>query len=170
MKKDLQTESDKKLPLDVFNKMINRYNSEIKAGKAGRRPVRNTTPGGPPVREEIKNQSKWVWLERDTLEKLLALTDKNDGGIKMYFCQYDEDTAPPVDTDKYIGKLTLALAASNKVGNEIVDIRPNKNQKSLLIPLIEDKSDSLENAGQLCPPNCNSDPCSDLTDLDNCPE
>lgn len=169
MEKERQSAADEKLAFEDFKKMINRYNSEIKAGKAGKGPARSTA-GNPPNREDIKNQSKWVWFDRDTLEKLLALTDRNDGGIKMYFCQYDEETAPPKNPNKYIGRLTLALVASNKVGDEIVDIKPSPVQKSLVIPHVLDKSDSLENAGQLCPPNCNSDPCSDLTDLDNCPE
>ncbi|EON78845.1 hypothetical protein ADIS_0742 [Lunatimonas lonarensis] len=84
-------------------------------------------------------QTKSVWFDRATIEKLLALTDPKKGGIKIYFGQYDEETLPEIDDTKakkqMDGRLTVILAASDE----------NKDPQ---------EETQVINNGWFCPPNC----------------
>lgn len=91
-------------------------------------------------KEEAKTQTKSVFFDRKTIEKLLAQTDPDKGGIKIYLGMYDQETLSERDESSdmakdYIGKLTLILTASND--NEDPD------QESKMI-----------NGGRVCPPDC----------------
>ena len=98
----------------------------------------------------IDEQSDWVWFDRKKLEELLALTDENEGGIKIYFGQYTKsnlDILPPQwpDREDYIGRLSLALVASNKNSNGYEDIYLKDSERS---------NHGIQNTGDLCPPTC----------------
>jgi hypothetical protein len=100
---------------------------------------------------EIQEQSDWVFFERATLEKLLAMTDVKTGGIKMYFGQYNEENLDMIPLDRpfredYIGRLSLALSASNRTTQGIQDVYSADS-------VMEDQG--LENGGTICPPDCN---------------
>ncbi|MCC5939611.1 MAG: hypothetical protein JJU34_20190 [Lunatimonas sp.] len=84
-------------------------------------------------------QTRSVWFDRETIEKLLADTDSKKGGIKIYFGQYDQDTLPEIeDTElrkEMDGRLTVILAASNE----------NKDPE---------EETQIVNGGWFCPPHC----------------
>ncbi len=91
-------------------------------------------------KEKAKTQTKSVWFDRKTIEKLLAQTDPNKGGLKIYLGMYDQETLSereesPDMAKEYIGKLTLILTASND--NE----DPDEESKMI-------------NGGKVCPPDC----------------
>nr|MBI1231232.1 hypothetical protein [Cytophagales bacterium] len=84
-------------------------------------------------------QTRSVWFDRFTIEKLLEQTDPKTGGIKIFFGKYDEDTSSEADKsfkpEELNGKLTVILAASN--ANEDPEV------ESMVI-----------NGGKVCPPDC----------------
>ncbi|NHE56884.1 hypothetical protein [Cyclobacterium plantarum] len=90
-------------------------------------------------KETAKDQTRSVWFDRETIEKLLAQTDPKSGGIKIFLGMYDKDTlSEREDQDRaeaYIGKLTLVLTAS--------DDNQDPDQETLII-----------NGGKVCPPDC----------------
>ncbi|WP_439483176.1 hypothetical protein [Cyclobacterium plantarum] len=90
-------------------------------------------------KETAKDQTRSVWFDRETIEKLLAQTDPKSGGIKIFLGMYDKDTlSEREDQDRaqaYIGKLTLVLTAS--------DDNQDPGQETLII-----------NGGKVCPPDC----------------
>ncbi|MDN3689566.1 hypothetical protein [Cyclobacterium jeungdonense] len=89
--------------------------------------------------ESAKDQTRSVWFDRQTIEKLLAQTDPKMGGLKIYLGMYDEDTLSerddPERATEYIGKLTVILAAS--------DENQDPDQEKLIV-----------NGGKVCPPDC----------------
>ena len=101
--------------------------------------------------KDIEEQTNWVFFERATLEKLLAMTDPKTGGIKMYFGQYDQENLGMIPLDRplredYIGRMSVALSASNRTAQGIEDIYLSDSSA-------EDQG--LENGGKICPPECN---------------
>ncbi|EOZ95949.1 hypothetical protein A33Q_2542 [Indibacter alkaliphilus LW1] len=85
----------------------------------------------------IKQQTLSIWFSRSQVENLLKLTDEKEGGVRIFFAQYDEDTIPTGlenVKEKLIGKLTVALA-------------PCKVDE---VPHVE----SFINGGTICPPFC----------------
>ncbi|MFC4870423.1 hypothetical protein [Negadavirga shengliensis] len=88
---------------------------------------------------EFANQSKSVWFDRQSIEKLLAQTDEKTGGLKIFFGVYDESTAADIQSSRpgkeSIGKLTVILTASDE-------------NKSTDLP------DRIMNGGKTCPPDC----------------
>lgn len=110
----------------------------------------------------INEQSDWVWFDRNTIQKLLDMTDSEKGGIKIYFGQYDENNVNmlPEDMRKkhdYIGRVSLALAACNKTETEFEDIYSESNEiqnTSNLMLMRSNDRDSPVNAGYVCPPDC----------------
>ena len=113
--------------------------------------------------ELIDEQSDWVWFDRNTIQKLLEMTDPGNGGIKIYFGQYDERNVVmlPEDMRKkhdYVGRVSLALMASNKTKTEYEDIYSGSNniQNTSEMSLMRDGGgESPANAGDVCPPKCN---------------
>ncbi|SMD42705.1 hypothetical protein SAMN00777080_1267 [Aquiflexum balticum DSM 16537] len=111
----------------------------------------------------INEQSDWVWFDRNTIQKLLDMTDSEKGGIKIYFGQYDENNVNmlPEDMRKkhdYVGRVSLALAACNKTETEFEDIYSASNEiqnTANLMLLRSNDRDSPVNAGTVCPPICN---------------
>lgn len=113
---------------------------------------------GKPVNE----QSDWVWFDRDSIQKLLDMTDPKIGGVKIYFGQYDKNNMSMLPEDRknreeYIGMVSVALVACDKTAKEYKDIYSEVSTDTDL------KTESLEsgdgtspmNAGDLCPPSCN---------------
>lgn len=84
-------------------------------------------------------QTRSVWFDRSTIEKLLSMTDSKKGGLKIYFGQYDEETLPEIeDTElrkQMDGRLTVILAASDE----------NKDPQ---------EETQVVNGGWFCPPSC----------------
>lgn len=89
--------------------------------------------------KSAKEQTRSVWFDRETIEKLLAQTDAKTGGLKIYLGMYDEDTLSERDdlenATEYIGKLTVILTASD-------DNQDPEDEKMIV------------NGGKVCPPNC----------------
>jgi hypothetical protein len=112
--------------------------------------------------ELINEQSDWVWFDRNTIQKLLDMTDPENGGIKIYFGQYDEKNVVmlPEDMRKrhdYVGRVSLALMASNKTKTEYEDIYSGSNEiqdSSKMMLMSSGDGDSPVNAGSVCPPIC----------------
>ncbi len=112
--------------------------------------------------ELINEQSDWVWFDRDTIQKLLDLTDPVKGGIKIYFGQYDKKNVEILPKERrekydYVGRVSLALMASNKSETEFEDIYSNSNQiqdASKMMLMSGRGGDSPVNAGTVCPPDC----------------
>ena len=120
--------------------MKKKYDKEVREGKPAKNGRRNK-----------KNQTRWVFYDRETLEKLLAQADPDPkkGGIQFYFTEYTEETAKkyyPEEYEKVVGSLTLVLCAANLEGN----IPKTISLKSAEV--------TYENKGQLCPPSCEPDP------------
>ncbi|MFO7826642.1 MAG: hypothetical protein R6V72_22100 [Cyclobacterium sp.] len=90
-------------------------------------------------KETARDQTRSVWFDRHTIEKLLAQTDPKTGGVKIYLGMYDKETLSEREDQErgeaYIGKLTLVLTASNE--NE------DPNQETMIV-----------NGGKVCPPDC----------------
>jgi len=112
--------------------------------------------------ELINEQSDWVWFDRNTIQKLLDMTDPENGGIKIYFGQYDEKNVVmlPEDMRKkhdFVGRISLALMASNKTKTEYEDIYTGSNEiqdSSKMMLMSSGDGDSPVNAGSVCPPIC----------------
>jgi hypothetical protein len=112
--------------------------------------------------KEIGEQSDWVWFDRDTIQKVLDMTDPDKGGIKIYFGQYDEKNVVllPEDMRKkydFVGRVSLALMACNKTETAYEDIfsEANEVQKNSGMMLMRSSGGkSPVNAGNVCPPEC----------------
>jgi hypothetical protein len=89
--------------------------------------------------ESAKQQTRSVWFDRQTIEKLLDQTDPKQGGIKIYLGMYDKDTVSEqgerANRSDYIGKLTVILTASND--------NDDPGQQTMIV-----------NGGKVCPPDC----------------
>ena len=89
--------------------------------------------------DKAKDQTRSVFFDRKTIEELLAKTDEKEGGLKIYLGMYDDDTVKErggkEDSEDYIGKLTLILAASNDNSSTTDD-------------------SWIRNGGKICPPVC----------------
>ncbi|WP_373497194.1 hypothetical protein [Aquiflexum sp.] len=111
---------------------------------------------------DINEQSDWVWFDRNTIQKLLDITDPDKGGIKIYFGQYDEKNVVLIPEDRrkkhdYVGRVSLALAACNKTETEYEDIYSRTNEiqdTSKMMLMSSGDGDSPVNAGYVCPPDC----------------
>lgn len=112
--------------------------------------------------ERIDEQSDWVWFDRETIQKLLDMTDPKKGGIKIYFGQYDKKNVESLPEDMrkkhdYVGRVSLALMASNKTETEFEDIYSGSNEMqdaSRMMLMSRGDGDSPVNAGSVCPPEC----------------
>jgi hypothetical protein len=112
--------------------------------------------------KDINEQSDWVWFDRNTIQKLLDMTDPDQGGIKIYFGQYDKQNVVmlPEDMRKkhdFVGRVSLALMACNKTETEFEDIYSSSNEMqdaSRMMLMSRGDGDSPVNAGSVCPPEC----------------
>jgi hypothetical protein len=126
--------------------------------KAAKKSKKANNGKGKPIAE----QSDWVWFDRETIQKLLDMTDPDKGGIKIYFGQYDEKNVVMLPRDRrekhdYIGRVSLALAACNQTETEYEDIFSGSNEiqdDSKMMLMSSSGRDSPVNAGSLCPPEC----------------
>ncbi len=120
------------MDLEKFRKLRENYNKQVGSGE----------PGTDQEGKKITRQTQSVWFDRKTVQDLLDQTDEKTGGIKIYFGEYDEDTAGEVASAKepkeLIGKLTVILGASNN----------NDDPKDGTL---------LRNGGKVCPPDCGRD-------------
>ncbi|MCH7415733.1 hypothetical protein MM213_19690 [Belliella sp. R4-6] len=109
--------------------------------------------------EQIKEQTDWVWFDRETIENALKDADKDGkvGGLKMYFGQYDKETIEMIEENRekreaYIGRISLVLKPCNLTEDGLQDV-----SSSPLTKHTEIEDDDLEegwNGGRICPPNC----------------
>jgi len=91
-----------------FESMKAKYDEEVKKGKRAK--GKND--------KDKTNQTSWIFLDRETLEGLLAKADKDPkvGGIQFYFTEYTEETAKkvyPNEVDEYTGQMTLVMRVAN---------------------------------------------------------
>jgi hypothetical protein len=89
----------------------------------------------------ITNQTKWIFFDRESLERILAQTDPDPkkGGIKFYFTEYTQEVAEkyhPNNSDSYVGRITLVFEGAD---------RDNLQQEP---------GNDFENIADLCPPFC----------------
>jgi hypothetical protein len=127
--------------------------------KAAKKSIKAKNKNG----KEINEQSDWVWFDRNTIQQLLDMTDQNQGGIKIYFGQYDKKNVEMLPKERrekhdYVGKVSLALIACNKTKTEYEDIysEANEIQDTSNLKLMSRSSGgrSPVNAGNVCPPDC----------------
>src|SRR5690554_5186458 len=120
------------MDLKKFKQLRESYEKQIGQGKSG------IDKNG----EKITRQTQSVWFDRKSIQELLDKTDEKSGGIKIYFGEYDEETAGEVpninDPNDLVGKLTVILGASNN----------NEDPKEGAL---------LKNGGRICPPHCGRD-------------
>ncbi|MFD2034130.1 hypothetical protein ACFSKL_04970 [Belliella marina] len=107
--------------------------------------------------EPIKEQTDWVWFDRETIENALKDADPDGkiGGLKMYFGQYDKETIRMIPEDRekkeaYIGRISLVLKPCNMTGEGLEEVKScDENGDD------DDDDDGLSwNGGRICPPNC----------------
>lgn len=118
-----------------------KYDTEVKKGK----PATGTR------KKDKNNQTDWIFLDRETLEGLLAKADKDPkvGGIQFYFTEYTEETAEkihPKEGAAYCGQLTLVMRAANLKEKKLVTVGKGAVK------------DEYENGGLECPFNCETEP------------
>lgn len=121
--------------------MKGKYDTEVKKGK----------PATGTKKKDKNNQTDWIFLDRETLERLLAKADKDPkvGGIQFYFTEYTEETAEkthPKEGLAYCGQLTLVMRAANLKGKKPVSIERGG------------MGDEYENGGVTCPFHCEDGP------------
>src|SRR5690554_6887174 len=120
------------MDLKKFKQLRESYDRQIGKGESGK------DKNG----EKITSQTQSVWFDRKAIQELLDKTDEKSGGIKIFFGEYDKETADEVpgvkDPSDLVGKLTVILGASNNN---------------------EDPDDGalLRNGGKICPPDCGRD-------------
>ncbi|QDH78337.1 hypothetical protein FKX85_04495 [Echinicola soli] len=130
-----------------FKAVTRKYRSEIGSGKAGLG-----------IKGEITNQTRWIWFDREQIEKVLKKTDGKTGGIKFYFGEYDESFIEELGSN-YVGRMMLAMVpcdqddlnkkAANLKGLEAIDFEDGDDEEEQ-----DDEEDEAENGGRICPPNC----------------
>ena len=111
--------------------MQKKYDKEIQKGKPARGP-----------KNDVENQTKWVFFDRETIEEVLSKADKDPkkGGIKFYFTEYTEEVARklyPENSEDYIGRLGIVMSPSSSV-----------NEK------LDQDEEEYYNRGNYCPPTC----------------
>lgn len=126
-----------KIDKKLFESMKAKYDQEVKKGK----------PGKGKKDQDKDNQTSWIFVDRETLERLLAKADENPkvGGIQFYFTEYTEETAQntyPGEGAAYTGQMTLVMRAANQ---------KEKN-------LIGGVEDEYETGGVQCPYHCEPEP------------
>jgi hypothetical protein len=119
-----------KIDKQDFEKMKSKYSQEVGKGKPGKN-----------KKGDITTQTKWIFFDRESIERVLAQADPDPkkGGIKFYFTEYTQDTAEkyhPGEGEKYDGLMTLVFEASS------------------LNTLYSEGEGDLENIGKTCPPTC----------------
>jgi hypothetical protein len=129
-----------KISNEDFKAMKSKYDKEVKKGK----------PAKGKKNADRTNQTSWIFLNRETLEGLLAKADKDPkvGGIQFYFTEYTEETAReryPDKADKYVGQMTLVTRAANLKENKIESVN------------LELKDGEYENPGVQCPYICDQE-------------
>lgn len=113
-----------------------KYEKEVQVGK----PATNS-------QGEKTDQTKWIFFDRETLEGLLAKTDKDPkvGGIQFFFTEYTEETAKkayPDQKEDYTGALTLVMKAANLKENSLKQV----------------EGGDYYNRGTQCPYTCKPEP------------
>ncbi len=124
-----------------FESMRGKYDKEVKKGK----PAKDTNGN------DKTNQTNWIFLDRGTLEELLAKTDKDPkvGGVQFYFTEYTEETAKeryPTESEKYVGQMTLVMRAANLKENKLQSVN------------LDATGDEYQSSGTECPYRCEPDP------------
>ena len=119
-----------KIDKQDFEQMKQKYSQEVGAGNPG------TSEQG-----EVKNQTQWVFFDRESLERILAQADPDPkkGGIKFHLTEYTKEVAEkyhPEDSASYVGRITLVFEAAD---------RDNLQREA---------GNDLENIAELCPPYC----------------
>ncbi|WP_026966793.1 hypothetical protein [Algoriphagus terrigena] len=130
-----------KITKEDFESMKSKYDQEVKKGK----------PAKGKNGKDKTNQTSWIFLDRETLEGLLAKADKDPkvGGVQFYFTEYTEETAKeryPDEADKYVGQVTLVMRAAN--------LKENKLQSANL----GGTGDEYQVNGEQCPYVCEPEP------------
>ncbi|MDN3204291.1 molecular chaperone DnaK [Algoriphagus sediminis] len=118
-----------------FEQMKAKYDKEVKKGRTG------TRRGG-----EVKDQTNWVFFDRETLEGLLdkAGKDPKKSGIKFYFTEYTTEIAEQFygkEAEEYDGRLTLVMSPANLDGDSAKDVESRDGG-------------TYANRGNQCPPKC----------------
>ncbi|PRY89963.1 hypothetical protein [Mongoliibacter ruber] len=121
-----------------FKSFVSAYRDSLQKGEKAK------GPDGKP----IESETDWIYFDRETLEKLLKMTDPKTGGIKMYLGVYTKENLDILpkdreDRENYIGMLSLALTPANRTRQGIVDVQ---------------EEEIYENGGTLCPPFCQPPP------------
>jgi len=122
-----------KITKQDFLAMQDKYKKEVKKGKPGKN-----------KKEDVTDQTDWVFFDRETLETILAEADKDPkkGGIKFYITEYTVETAEqlhPENPEAYVGRINLVLQASKADATNIK---------------LEVADENYYNRGELCPPTC----------------
>lgn len=128
-----------KISKEDFKSMQAKYEKEVQVGK----PATNS-------QGEKTDQTKWMFFDRETLEGLLAKTDKDPkvGGIQFFFTEYTEGTAKkayPHQKEDYTGALTLVMKAANLKG-------------ATSQQLTAEDGEEYYNRGIQCPHTCKPEP------------
>ena len=98
-----------------FESMKAKYDKEVKKGK----------PGKGAKDKDKDNQTSWIFVDRGTLEGLLAKADDNPrvGGIQFYFTEFTKEMAEkifPGQAVAYTGQMTLVMRAANLQENNLI--------------------------------------------------
>lgn len=128
-----------KISKEDFESMKAKYDKEVKKGK----------PAKGAKGKDKDNQLNWVFINRATLEGLLAKADENPtvGGIQFFVTEYTEDTAKKVHPNQaaaYEGQLTLVMRAANLKDNQLI--------------FLDDDAGGFEGGGMECPYLCEPEP------------
>ncbi|GGF33220.1 hypothetical protein [Echinicola rosea] len=130
-----------KLTKKQFKAVTNKYRSEIGSGKPGLG-----------VKGEITDQTRWIWFDRELIEKVLKQTDETTGGIKFYFGEYDESFTESLGKD-YVGRMMLAMVPCNE-GDLDKKSANDRGLEAFAFKEGDDEEEDAENGGRICPPNC----------------
>ncbi|AWW30791.1 hypothetical protein DN752_12015 [Echinicola strongylocentroti] len=130
-----------KLTKKQFKAVTSKYKNEVGSGKPGLG-----------VKGEITDQTRWIWFERELIEKVLKQTDETTGGIKFYFGEYDESFSESLG-EEYVGRMMLAMVPCNEAD---LDKKAADVERLEAVALTEDdeEEEDAENGGRLCPPHC----------------
>ncbi|PZX54580.1 hypothetical protein LV84_02733 [Algoriphagus ratkowskyi] len=128
---------------EALEAMRKKYDAEVRSGRTA------TNQNG-----NVIDQTKWIFFDRTTIEKLLEKSDPTTGGIKFYFGEYTTELAKeyfPDNPEAYDGLITLVMSAANLEGDQVEDL-----------DFMERSGDpgagDFENHGKQCPPTCDPDP------------